>query len=1632
MNSDKLNTENNSNIELNQIIIKEDDNNKYEKHLLNILTNKDLFNNKKTKIIFKNDYTFLIKLFNNSNEDEFINIYKYLNKINFPIIKILIVGFLEFDDLDKEINENIILEIISKGIDINFNKNIFYYIYKKLSKQYRRHDLLNNIESIKKIDKLLKIWKLLYNISKNTLNKDLFYTSNFIFFPPNSNEDKTFVEINIDDKNEIKNLIISINFVASPILNINQINEKFNFLKLYNDNKEILELKYNDLNIENNDEDISFSKIFKIKFVFSNKEQFIYINKKIKLPKEYKFNFNSVTKVDILNNFIGEVSSVIFKKEYTVFAEYAEEFCPAIQPLKMKIYREIPNDHIQIKTNAFGMFINDGENNIEKINQEFSYQYCGASFSVKINYEKNENKETFIKTEIDLSQIEYLGGLNCFIPLFKIIKYAIDNLELIAKNNPNENNLLEVNKYLDKFLIWIKDILKIILKMVCLSERNYKNFREIVVPLIGSLAEIGHILKSLDSSDFINKNLFAFLFNDEIFSSLYLIILISSYPNNIKKMYRKIVGINKTLNNLNLSIESFIFDIEKNNIKNLDWYFNILIVVAEFIFIFFNCSEKVPYKLINQIKNFLYKDGKEKKEENIKKHEAIKILSNIMYNFYSKENKLNTEDIVEDKNFLNDNNYYLQFIIYMITTFLNSKLMLKVNNIECKSDSYYNKFLNFFENYFKKKYKINITDDYAQMIINFSFFPEQIKFLQQLFPFLKDENFLSPNELIMEELIDYHSQYHHLMKELFVFNRLWSNQKIFFNTSFDKIKKSKLKYKNINYYTRNFQRPIIYPVLDYKHRYPEFSNFTINNDFYIDEEDKDDYNFDLDCPEFDEFIDKYDKEIYKIIENNGKINTCEVCWVKQTHHVKGNLFIFYNNDKIIIYFYSYSFKHQNNEDEILCCNKGINTDNILKRKYSRLKTEYKLCFGSIFKCPKKDANKKIKIKLDDIRLVLTRIYFYRNSALEIFTETKSYYFNFVSEDKRHSLNITFMYPCQKTYFPINIEKNLIGYMKLNQKIIDENNFTNLINQKNNFIDFISDQTSKGELCEMCVFDIIMLINLISNRSFNDLYQYPIFPMLYFYDKQSNISIRDFKEHIGFQEISENLKIRKNMFLQSYQETINEANENYYYNNENQDKNELYCFNTHYSNSIYTSNYLIRLFPHSFSAIEMQGNGFDNPNRLFFSIEDTFFNISTQKSDLRELIPEFFYLPEMFLNINNINFHKRTNQELVDDVIMPKNLKNKNKVVNNIFEYQEVFLNDFNIYLSDGCAKNSKKENFKKCFVFVEDMKNRLENISKDFTNWINIIFGLNQKYSPKNQQYFRTESYISINGNYQKYLKDDNIMNSVEFGLIPLQTIFDNKILTNLQRRKNTYEQLDFNANDKNNKFTKIIQKETKKIIEIFSNIYKSNSNEIIDVNNENTDKNQNKESKDKYYSNEYNDYWDEQLNINFNIDNDNKFGKLEIYKDNILIKEIIDHNDIIIDFYYNRRLNMFATTSYDGFVCIYIYPNKLISMIKHPKNLYFDKVFLSANPFPTIITFEENENIFTTYSLSGMLIKKVKIENLYEDKRNDVEIKPIFNALGGTYKDKIKITVKSMKKVKNEFYSIPFFDMEYKEIINL
>ena len=59
--------------------------------------------------------------------------------------------------------------------------------------------------------------------------------------------------------------------------------------------------------------------------------------------------------------------------------------------------------------------------------------------------------------------------------------------------------------------------------------------------------------------------------------------------------------------------------------------------------------------------------------------------------------------------------------------------------------------------------------------------------------------------------------------------------------------------------------------------------------------------------------------------------------------------------------------------------------------------------------------------------------------------------------------------------------------------------------------------------------------------------------------------------------------------------------------------------------------MIRVEPFTSYALE-NGNGkFDRPDKIFSSVEETF------EDATHELIPEFYYLPEMFKNENGFDF-----------------------------------------------------------------------------------------------------------------------------------------------------------------------------------------------------------------------------------------------------------------------------------------------------------------------------------------------------------------------------------------------------------
>ena len=77
-------------------------------------------------------------------------------------------------------------------------------------------------------------------------------------------------------------------------------------------------------------------------------------------------------------------------------------------------------------------------------------------------------------------------------------------------------------------------------------------------------------------------------------------------------------------------------------------------------------------------------------------------------------------------------------------------------------------------------------------------------------------------------------------------------------------------------------------------------------------------------------------------------------------------------------------------------------------------------------------------------------------------------------------------------------------------------------------------------------------------------------------------------------------------------------------------------------------YLIRLPPFSTENQKLQGGQFDHADRLFNSIKDTWSSAAGKgnTSDVKELIPEFFYMPEFLENRFNLDLGEKQSGEKV--------------------------------------------------------------------------------------------------------------------------------------------------------------------------------------------------------------------------------------------------------------------------------------------------------------------------------------------------------------------------------------------------
>ncbi|KAK1945269.1 BEACH domain-containing protein lvsA [Phytophthora citrophthora] len=231
------------------------------------------------------------------------------------------------------------------------------------------------------------------------------------------------------------------------------------------------------------------------------------------------------------------------------------------------------------------------------------------------------------------------------------------------------------------------------------------------------------------------------------------------------------------------------------------------------------------------------------------------------------------------------------------------------------------------------------------------------------------------------------------------------------------------------------------------------------------------------------------------------------------------------------------------------------------------------------------------------------------------------------------------------------------------------------------------------------FAYLMHLNTLAGRSYNDLTQYPVFPwVLADYDSEildlSDPSVyRDLTKPMGALQREEEFRARYDGLMESLGAVDDDEGDHPL-------NSRPFHYGTHYSSAAITLHYLMRLEPFTSHFRRLHGGKFDHADRLFTSIVGAwksaagFEGAQNGTQDVKELIPEFFYLPEFLENVNECAFGTSQTGVVVNDVELPP------------------------------WANGSPTE-------FVRLNRAALESpfVSANLHNWINLIFGFKQQGS---------------------------------------------------------------------------------------------------------------------------------------------------------------------------------------------------------------------------------------------------------------------------------------------------------------
>eukprot|EP00899_Mesostigma_viride_P003816 jgi/Mesvir1/13435/Mv16507-RA.1 len=250
--------------------------------------------------------------------------------------------------------------------------------------------------------------------------------------------------------------------------------------------------------------------------------------------------------------------------------------------------------------------------------------------------------------------------------------------------------------------------------------------------------------------------------------------------------------------------------------------------------------------------------------------------------------------------------------------------------------------------------------------------------------------------------------------------------------------------------------------------------------------------------------------------------------------------------------------------------------------------------------------------------VYNRRYLLRKSALELFfVDRSNFFFNFPDESARKKVFqvIRELRPpmVKPVFFSSQSPSRLLQKMQLTERWVKR---------------------------EISNFEYLTHLNTLAGRTYNDATQYPVFPWVL---RDYESAVLDLNNPDVFRDLSKPVGALEPTRLAKFRER---------YELFDDPSIPKFHYGSHYSSGGTVLYYLLRLEPYTSAAVSLQGGTFDHADRMFDDIASTWKGVLSDMSDVKELVPEFFFCPEFLLNVNNVDFGRKQNGEPLGKVKLP--------------------------------------------------------------------------------------------------------------------------------------------------------------------------------------------------------------------------------------------------------------------------------------------------------------------------------------------------------------------------------------------